>query len=117
MPHAHGAAGENPAEILAFADSITRGGKPLPSFSGVTREGRRVAAAFADNARTCAKAELNVTRDTGKWKERRWEALPAALGVATVEAELPEGTAVWYFNLFTDDGLCVSSEHEVVGSR
>jgi pimeloyl-ACP methyl ester carboxylesterase len=119
MPHGHGAAGENPAEILAFADAITRGGKPLPAFTGVKREGRSVTAAFDGNARTVAKAELNVTRDTGKWKEKLWEALPVAvrqdgMGAGTVAAELPEGAAVYYLNLFTDDGLAVSSAHEVL---
>jgi pimeloyl-ACP methyl ester carboxylesterase len=114
MPHGHGAAGENPAEILAFADHITRGGKPLPTFTGVTRDGRKVAVSFASNGRTVAKAELNTTPDKGKWKERQWTAHPATLRGNAVEAELPEGTTVWYVNLFTDDGLCVSTEHETL---
>jgi len=117
MPHGHGAAGENPAEILAFADSVTRGGRPLPAITRVVREGRAVRADFATSGRAIAKAELNFTTHTGKWQERVWQAQPAAINkgdaeTGTLEAELPEESKVWYFNLFTDDGLCVSSRHE-----
>jgi hypothetical protein len=120
MPHGHGAAGENPAEILAFADSVTRGGQPLPAFTRAAREGRTVRAAFVANGRTVARAELNSTTHTGRWQERVWQADPVAVkrsesGDGTLEAELPEGSTVWYFNLFTDDGLCVSSRHEELG--
>jgi hypothetical protein len=117
MPHGHGAAGENPAEILAFADSRTRGARPLPAFTRIACEGRTARAAFNANGRKVAKAELNTTTHTGKWQERVWQAAPVtvngnASGDGTLEAELPEGTTVWFFNLFTDDGLCVSSQHE-----
>ena len=117
MPHGHGAAGENPAEILAFADSMTRGARPLPAFTRVVCEGRTVSAAFNANGRRVAKAELNTTTHTGKWQERVWQAAPVTIngnasGEGTLGAELPEGTTVWFFNLFTDDGLCVSSQHE-----
>ena len=120
MPHGHGAAGENPAEILAFADSVTRGGQPLPAFTRAAREGRTVRAAFIANGRAVARAELNSTTHTGRWQERVWQAGSVALnrgesGTGTLEAELPEGSTVWYFNLFTDDGLCVSSQHEELG--
>lgn len=119
MPHGHGAAGENPAEILAFADSLTRGGKPLPAFTRVMREGRTVKAAFVCNGRAVVKAELNVTKDAGKWKEKAWEALPVAVqtgpdGTGTVDAQLSEQVTVFYLNIVTDDGLVVSSEHEVL---
>lgn len=115
MPHGHGAAGENPDEILAFADHITRGAPPLPSFAGVKRDGRRVTATFDGKGHAVAKGELNYTLAKGKWKDRPWQSVPVPLtspGRGTLEAELPEGVTAWYLNLFTEDGLAASSEHE-----
>ncbi len=120
MPHGHGAAGENPAEILAFADSVTRGGQPLPAFyprraRGPDRKGRlrrerphgrEGRTQFHDAYRPVARARLAGRSVAVKRSES---------GDGTLEAELPEGSTVWYFNLFTDDGLCVSSRHEELG--
>lgn len=120
MPHGHGAAGENPAEILAFADHVTRGAPPLPSFADVKRDGRRVTAAFDGKGRAVAKAELNYTLATDKWKDRPWQSALIPLPSperGTLSAELPEGATIWYLNLFTEDGLAVSSEHEEMGKR
>ena len=115
MPHGHGTAGENPAEILAFADHMTRGGKPLPAFANVKRDGRVITAAYDGQGRSVTKAELNYTLDTGAWKERLWQAVPVphpSSERGTLSATLPEGATVWYLNLLTEDGLAASSEHE-----
>jgi hypothetical protein len=114
MPHGHGAAGENPKEILAFADHYTRGGKPLPEFTSVKREGRKVTAAFSSGPSVVARAELNYTLDKGVWKERKWQSVPVEANSCsgTLSAEIPEGATVYYLNLFTDDDLEVSCEHE-----
>lgn len=117
MPHGHGAAGENPAEILAFADEFTRGVKTLPRFTQVQREGLKVTARFVSGGRPVVKAELNHTADRGKWQERVWSATPVPVDVpdkGMVEAELPAGASVYYINIFTEDGLAVSTEHEEV---
>jgi hypothetical protein len=57
---------------------------------------------------------LNHTADTGIWKDRKWEAVPFELNAGLEEAalEIPATARVYYINLFTDDGLVVSSEHE-----
>jgi dienelactone hydrolase len=114
MPHGHGAAGENPAEILAFADHITRGASALPEIKRVHREDRKVRITFTGNRRVVVRAELNHTADTGIWKDRKWEAVPFELNAGLEEAalEIPATARVYYINLFTDDGLVVSSEHE-----
>ncbi len=114
MPHGHGAAGENPAEILAFAEHVTRGASALPEIKRVTREGRKVKIAFQSNQRVVVRAELNHTADTGVWKDRKWEAVPVELNACLEEValEIPPAARVYYVNLFTDDGLAVSSEHE-----
>lgn len=115
MPHGHGAAGENPAEIHTFADHLLRGGKPLPAFTSVKRDGRHVTATFGSGQCTVVRVELNYTRDRGNWKDRKWEAetvLSSNACAGTLAAEIPEDAIVYYLNLFTEDGLAVSSEHE-----
>jgi dienelactone hydrolase len=115
MPHGHGAAGENPEEIYAFAQQAVNGGAPLPSFTSVTREGRKVTAAFSSGLSTIVKAELNYTCDRGVWKTRVWDASPVPLCdscAGRLQAEIPPQATVYYLNLFTEKGLVVSSEHE-----
>jgi hypothetical protein len=117
MPHGHGDAGEGPQEIFAFADSVVKGGAPLPRLTGQGRDARHVWATF-ESAGKIAKAELNVTRDAGRWPERKWEALPAqAEASGRVTATLPEGTTVYYLNLFDDRDCVVSTEHEELVER
>ncbi len=118
MPHGHGPAGENPAEIQAFADSILRGGVPLAKISGQGREGREAWATFESQS-PIQRAELNYTLDGGKWQERLWKTEPAQLDNSQrrVSAKLPEGTKVYYLNLVDARDLIVSSEHEVLGDK
>lgn len=114
MPHGHGAAGENPAEILAFADHFAKGGPDLPEITGVTREGRNVTVHFNPNERVVSRAQLNYTADKSVWKQRLWvaEEVEANACSGEVKAEIPAAATVYYVNLFTDDGLAVSTEHE-----
>ena len=114
MPHGHGGAGENPKEIYTFAEHYARGGKPLPEFTSVKRDGRKVTATFGSGPCTVVRAELNFTADKGAWKERKWEAVPviASSCAGTVTADIPEKATVYYINLFTEEDLVVSSEHE-----
>ena len=110
--HGHGV-GWQPAEIYAFADRILRAGRELPQITGQGRGGQKVWATFRSPA-AAEKAELNFTKDAGpKWQNRKWESIPAKVDAAAgrIEADLPEGTAVYYLNLFDKDKLCVSSEH------
>ena len=79
MPHGHGGAGENPEEIRVFADSILKGGPPLPRITGQGREGNEVWATFDIESAGRPRRELNYTRDIGPWQERKWEAIPARL--------------------------------------
>jgi dienelactone hydrolase len=112
MPHGHGDAGEGPREIFTFADSVLKNGAPLPRLTGQGRDGNQVWATF-QSASKIAKAELNVTRDAGKWPARKWEALPAQVEASgRVTATLPAGTTVYYLNLFDDRDCVVSTEHE-----
>ena len=114
MPHGHGGAGENPKEIEAFAAHFAKGGPDLPEITSVKREGRQVTVRFNPNQRVVARSELNYTCDSGAWKERKWEAVAIEANACSgeVKAEIPANAKVYYVNLFTDDGLAVSTEHE-----
>ena len=108
MPHGHGGPGENPAEIHAFADNILGG---RPALARITAQGRNWAA--YESIVPIVKAELNFTKATGNWKERKWETIPAVLDVAQrkVTATIPVGTTVHYLNIIDERGLAVSTEH------
>ncbi|MHB1001141.1 MAG: alpha/beta hydrolase family protein [Armatimonadota bacterium] len=113
MPHAHGGAGENPAEILGIAESF---GKDGIGFAKVTKQGRsknRVWARFESKVQV-KQAELNFTKDTGTGPERKWETIPAEIDGSCAIGTLPEGVKSWYMNLIDARGYIVSTEHVVV---
>ena len=116
MPHAHGGPGENPEEIRVFADALFNGGVPLPTLTGQGRDGTTVWATYK-SPNPLKRAELNFTKDKGAWQERKWESLPATLTSADrASAALPQGTTVYYFNLFDERECVVSTEHEEIGT-
>lgn len=111
MAHGHGGAGENPEEIHAFADSVLNGGEPLVRVVGGGRDGA-VAWARYESPRPLVKAELNFTRDKGRWQDRKWESVAAEVAGDRVAATVPADATVYYFNLIDARGLIVSTEHE-----
>ncbi len=112
MPHGHGAAGENPEEIHVFANQILRQGKP---FATITDQGHSADETWATFKSEVAmtKAELAVTRDLGKWQDRKWESLPAEIDTngGRVTAKLPADAKVFYLNLFDERNCVVSTQH------
>lgn len=111
MPHGHNGPGEKPKEIQVFAESLVNGGVPLPQITGQGRTGAQVWATFSGKS-PIVKADLNYTLDTGNWKDRKWESLPAEMKDGKITAILPEGTKVYYFNLTDDRDCVISTEHE-----
>jgi len=110
MAHAHGGPGEKPEEIHAFANALFKGGVPLAKVTWMKAERKSCAVGYTSKA-PIVKAELNFTRDTGKWQARKWETLEATVEKDQVTAFLPIEAQVFYLNLFDDRGLVVSSEH------
>ena len=112
MPHGHGAAGENPEEIHAFANSILRQDKPLAT---ITEQGLSAEEAWATfkSEVPITKGELAFTRDTGKWQDRKWEQIPAEVDLKTnrVTAKIPTDAKVFYLNLFDERQCAVSTQH------
>ncbi len=112
MPHGHGGAGENPKEIHAFAESILHRGAGLTPIEQTGRDGRIAWATFPVGS-LVVKAELNYTKDTGRWQDRKWEsvAVPVDAKTGKISAELPPGTTTYYFNLIDNQEQVTSSEH------
>jgi hypothetical protein len=115
MQHGHSGPGESPEEIHAFADQVVNAGRPLASIQSQRRSGRKVSVHYRAHV-PLERAELIYTTQTGKWQDRLWLTVPAAVDPRrrTVIATLPEGVTVYYFNLIDRRGLIVSSEHETV---
>jgi dienelactone hydrolase len=115
MPHGHGGAGENPAEILAFAENQVAHGQPLAKIVAQGRDGQQAWATF-EAVSPIQRAELTYTCQTGKWQDRKWETAPATIDAAAhkIVARLPQGVKVYYFNLIDQRNLIVSTEHEEV---
>ena len=113
MPHGHGGAGENPAEIHAFAQNLLNRGAPVAKITGQGRSGDEVWATF-ESCSPVTRAELTYTCQTGKWQERKWETAAATVDRANnkVTARLPQGVKVYYLNLIDQRNLAVSTEHE-----
>jgi len=118
MPHGHGAAGEKPGEIHAFADSILCGGPPLAKITAQGRDGSTVWATY-ESAVDISKAELTLTLDDGRWQDRKWETQPARLDTAArrVTAALPPKPSVYSLNLIDARDLVTSTEHEVLAAQ
>lgn len=114
MPHSH-VDGWAPAEIGVFADSHLAGGAPLPVLKGHDRVGNRVWAEFASE-RPLLSAEINYTRATGQWQDRKFNRLPIPVDFTrgVVEAVIPENTTVCFFNVFDDRGCVASTPHQVI---
>jgi dienelactone hydrolase len=112
MPHGHNGPGENPPEILAFADSITQGKTALAAIEARGRDGGRVWARFHAGS-PIVKAELLYTNDEGPWKDRRWQTATAKLDqtASTVSATVPPEAKVYFMNLIDDHDRVVSTVH------
>ncbi len=113
MAHGHGGPGEKPEEIRAFADSFCKEGQPLATITGQGAEKEGTAWVQWKSPTKIEKAEVLYTKDSGIWKERKWESVPAVLEQESgkASAKLPEGVTVYYFNIVDSRGLTVSSRH------
>ncbi len=111
MKHNH-PDGSKPAEIFVYAKEQLQHGEPLVR---ITKQGATQDEAWALYHRrvTPQKAELCFTNDSGKWQDRVWQTLPAAIDTESrrVSATIPPAARVFYLNLTDTRGLIVSTEH------
>lgn len=105
-------AGRLPEEIFAFADSVVRGHKPLARVIGQGNAGGAAWVRYQSES-PLKRAELNFTRDMGRWQDRKWETLPATISGDRASVAVPANATAYYFNLIDNRDLTVSSEHVV----
>jgi hypothetical protein len=114
MHHSH-EDGWKPEEIFAFANQVVNSGTALTRVRSQAREQEKAWIKFKSKT-PVVRAELLYTLDKGIWKDRHWLVIPAKIisGNATIQATLPAGVRVFFFNLTDARGLVVSSEHQVL---
>jgi cephalosporin-C deacetylase-like acetyl esterase len=115
MPHGH-EQGWAPKEIGLFADSILKGGEPLPALGPMkTTDGRATATCTAKVP--VVKAALHYTTDSGRWQDRKWRTVEAKIEGNTVLAELPKDRPlVCYLSVVDQRQAMVSTEHADIPS-
>jgi dienelactone hydrolase len=116
MPHGH-PQGWAPPEIGAFVDGVLNGGTPLAVLSAPKVQGDALSATYAAHS-TIAKAELHYSTDRGRWQDRKWTSVSAAIDeqAKTLRGKLPPERPLVAFLTVTDaHGLTTSSEHVALG--
>jgi dienelactone hydrolase len=99
-------------EVDHFADSILRGGTPLPQLSPM-KVHRDVTTAKFSSRVPLKDASLHYTTDTSEWQKRQWKSVPADILPGTISASLPtQRPIVWFLGVTDERGLRVSTEHE-----
>ncbi len=116
MTHGHGGPGENPEEIRVFCDGLLKHGKPLATINATGLDGTNAWATYS-SAVPLTRVDLNFTRDSGRWQDRKWETVPGQIMPNRVTAGVPADARVVYFNLFDERDCVVSTEHELIGSQ
>ena len=96
--HVHGWA---PREIGLFVDSVLTGGAPLARLGPIKTTNGKASAEFQAVV-PVVRGNLHYTTDTGKWQERQWQTVNAAIAGATVAAELPPDRPIAYYLSITD---------------
>ncbi|MGB9687349.1 acetylxylan esterase [Thermogutta sp.] len=113
MKHSH-PDGWAPPEIGLFADSLLKGGQPLPRLSPLHRENQTVWCEVT-SALPLKQAHLNYTIDGGRWQDRQWTSIPAKLERDCVVAELPpEQLTAYYVDVVDERGAMISTPPEIV---
>jgi hypothetical protein len=117
MGHSHPSAW-TPGDSYAFADSITRDGRPWCVQTGITIIGTVVRVTFS-STKTIDTALISSSGDSGATGERDWKDTPAILQQAgtdiTVEAEIPAGSNSWFILLKSGD-LHACSDYQGAGT-
>lgn len=110
MNHSH-AAGWNPPDSYAFAQSVVESGKAWCRQTDLQVNGTVCVVSF-ESEKPLQDALLVSTVDSGITGSRTWKQTPASLaqtgGVWQATATLPAGTTAWFINVHAD-GCTVSS--------
>ena len=82
-------------EVVVFADSIVKGGRPLIKIESANLTDRTVVVRYHGQA---ARAELIWTKDTGDWPERKWSTAALTPTPGTLLADLPPEAGFAFIN-------------------
>ncbi|MDT8390444.1 MAG: acetylxylan esterase [Lentisphaeria bacterium] len=113
MGHGH-KQGWGPKEIGLFLDAYLADNrvKPLAKLSNIQRHGPRVSSTVKSEI-PIKYAALHYTTDSGEWKQRKWQSIPAEYGDGSVTADLPNEKGITLFFTVVDErGATVSTEYE-----
>jgi dienelactone hydrolase len=105
LAHGHGNGWEDAPEIVTFADSIVKGGPPLPKLE------RPEINPATGMVHTKYKGEFTeawiyCTTSGGPWKDRKWNFIQCNLAKAELisQARLPQGTTAYFVYGFRTQG-------------
>jgi len=106
MIHGHGNGWDDAVEIEQFADSIVKGGPPLPRLErpGIEPASGLVRTSF--KGKDITEAWIYLTTSNGPWKNRKWQFIQCAIGEKELIATkpLPGGTTAYVVYVFKDVG-------------
>ena len=113
MGHGHGPPWTKP-DSYAFADSVTRHGKPWCRQKSLEREGNKVVVIF-ESSEPLREPVLVYSTDEGITGQRKWLER-AAKGTKkgntyTIHAKLPDGVTGWFVNVKSGE-LTMSSDYQ-----
>lgn len=109
--HGHGYGWEEAWEIYNFADSIVKGGKPLPVV-GKPAADSATGLVHVKCTGEIVSATLYHTSAGGTWKSRRWGNMPCDVGKGEVVSRnrLPEGTKAYFVNVLDKANNLVTTD-------
>ncbi len=113
--HGHGFGWEEAWEIYAFADSVVKGGPPMPRL-GRPQVNPKDGLVHAKATNDLKNAALSFTTAGGAWKDRKWANIPCTLGKDEVVSSkpLPADATAFVINGNDKRDGCVNSEVIVV---
>ena len=106
MIHGHGNGWADPVEIAAFADSIVKGGTPLPKLARPAVDPKSRIVKTRISGQDITEAWIYCTRSKGVWKNRGWQFIQCKIGKGelTSVAPLPKDVTAYYVYVFKDVG-------------
>lgn len=103
MIHAHGNGWNDAPEITDFADSIVKGGKPLPKL-GWPVINRHTGFVHTKYTGEFTEAWIYMTTSGGQWKNRKWQFIECKRGEKELvsKSRIPDGTTAFMVYVFRD---------------
>ena len=101
-------------EVDTFLDSHLKGGKPLPTLSRMTVQGRNARATFQAPVPVTG-GYLHYAIAQGPWQKREWKSQAAKVENGMISAELPEFRPLVFELAVVDErGLQITTPHQIL---